>query len=185
MRANLMFAAVILSLVCLASASWKWGPCPAETLQTDFDLSQYLGKWREAARLESIPFETGDCVYADYSLKEDGMVRVENTEILPDGEINNAIGKAYQTKKNPAYLRVSFFWIFYGDYKVIETDYSDYSVVYSCSNWGLAHYQYAWILTRNNNFKAGDSDQIATLEKLGIDRSELIIHDLNECPTEP
>lgn len=156
MRANLMFAAIVLSLVCFGS-SIKWGPCPKFSLQPDFDLDQYLGSWREAARIKGIRFESGDCVYAKYSLRDDGKVKVNNTEILQDGKTNTAIGKAYQTKKNPAALKVSFFGPFYGDYNVIETDYADYSVVYSCQNYWLFHTEYAWILTREADYDVDTS----------------------------
>lgn len=95
MRTNLLFAAVVMSLVCLGSA-WPWQEaCPDFTTQEDFDLQQYLGDWQEAARLKTIPFESGDCVYARYTLRDDGKVKVNNTEILPNGKINTAIGKAY------------------------------------------------------------------------------------------
>ena len=106
------------------------------------------------------PFESGNCCYAKYSLKENGHLKINNTEILEDGTTNTAIGSAYQTKKNPAALRLTFFWPFYGNYNVVETDYDDYSVVYSCSNYWLFHTEYAWILTRNANYDAENSDQI-------------------------
>ena len=87
-------------------------------------------------------------------MKEDGNLKINNTMLLEDGSSNTAIGSAYQTKKNPAYLRLTFFWPFYGDYKVVETDYNDYAVVYSCSNYVFFHTDLAWILTRNNNYDA-------------------------------
>lgn len=85
MRANLLSAAVLLCLVCFASAGWKWGPCRKQNLQPDFDLDKYLGGWQEAVRTKGIPFESGDCVYAKYSFRDDGFVKVNNTEILQDG----------------------------------------------------------------------------------------------------
>ena len=112
------------------------------------------------------------------------MVKVNNTEILADGTYKSAIGKAYQTKKNPAALKVSFFGPFYGDYNVIETDYADYSVVYSCSNYWLFHTEFAWILTRNNNYDVETAGQLDTLANLGVDKSEMILHDLDACPAD-
>ena len=179
-----MFAAVFVSLFCFTSA-WKWGPCPKYGYQPDFDLEKYLGEWREAARIKGIPFESGECEYANYSVRDDGLVKVNNTEILEDGSFKSAIGKAYQRKINPAALRVSFYGPFYfGTYNVVETDYEDYSVVYSCQNFYLFHTEFAWILTRNNNYEVDTAGQLDTLAELGIDKSEMMIHDLSACPAE-
>lgn len=44
-----------------------------------FDISQYLGRWYEIARLDN-RFQRGlEQVKATYSLRKDGSVRVENT----------------------------------------------------------------------------------------------------------
>lgn len=75
---------VCVLLVCSISA-WKWGWCPDFPLQENFDLSQYLGQWHEAARMKGTQFESGDCGWANYSLRENGHVKVVNTQILPNG----------------------------------------------------------------------------------------------------
>ena len=37
-----------------------------------------------------------------------------------------------------------------GTYKVLDTDYDNYSAVYSCDNIpGLGKYEYGWVLTRS------------------------------------
>ena len=119
-------------------------------------------------------------MYAQYTPIDDTYIEVKNTEIQPDGKINQAIGKAYE--KGNAYLKVSFFWPFYGDYKVLDTDYTDYSVVYSCSDWWIAHEEFAWILSRDRGYSAANSDELALLESIGVSESEMILHNLSECP---
>jgi lipocalin len=62
-----------------------------------------------------------------------------------DGERSEAIGKAKIPDPNlPSKLKVSFFWIFYADYFVLELD-KDYqwAVIGSSSD------SYLWILSRS------------------------------------
>jgi apolipoprotein D and lipocalin family protein len=56
---------------------------------------QYLGKWYELARYD-IFFEKGcDCGFADYTMNEDGSVKVKNhCERLPNTAVTTAAGKA-------------------------------------------------------------------------------------------
>ena len=63
-----------------------------------------------------------------------------------------------------------------GDYKVIETDYDNYSLVYSCSSilWGLYTTEYGWLLTR-------DTEGVSESE---IDRLEQVLFDATEYDTE-
>ncbi|MEZ9318690.1 lipocalin family protein, partial [Vibrio lentus] len=61
-----------------------------------FELDRYLGKWYEVARLDH-SFERGlDNISAEYSLRDDGGVKVINRGYsAEDGEWNEAEGKAY------------------------------------------------------------------------------------------
>ena len=96
-----------------------------KTVVTHLDINKYLGQWYELARYDH-RFERGMVgVTANYSFSEDGKLKVVNTgykETL-DGEKSVAIGKAkIPNPAVPAKLKVSFFWIFYGDYFVLELD---------------------------------------------------------------
>ena len=54
------------------------GDCSKPELQADFDINSYLGLWYEFQRSESVPFESGTCIQACYSL--DGVkVNVQNS----------------------------------------------------------------------------------------------------------
>ncbi|MGL4714009.1 MAG: lipocalin family protein, partial [Shewanella sp.] len=90
----------------------------------DFELNKYLGKWYEIARLDH-SFERGlSQVSAQYSLKEDGGVRVINRGFsAAKNEWKEAEGKAYFVNgDSEGYLKVSFFGPFYGSYVVFELD---------------------------------------------------------------
>ena len=146
---------IILALVCISAVKndTAWGKCPDVEYQLEsFDVSRYLGKWYEIARAVKTPFQRGECSQALYSLnEEDGTVRVENSEKI--GEHRHiAIGKA-ETTPNPFVLKVSFgesflSKFFKGDYRVIDTDYENFSIVYSCTDLLIARAEFLWILSR-------------------------------------
>jgi apolipoprotein D and lipocalin family protein len=99
---------------------------------SDFELDRYLGKWYEIARLDH-SFERGlTQVTAEYSLRDDGGVRVVNRGFSADkGEWNEAEGKAYFVESpDLGYLKVSFFGPFYGSYVVFELDKQGYEYAF-------------------------------------------------------
>ncbi len=113
---------------------------------TGFELDRYLGKWYEIARLDH-SFELGlSKVTADYSMRDDGGVRVINRGYNAEKkEWNEAEGKAYFVKTpDIGQLKVSFFGPFYGGYNILELDKEGYQ--YSLvAGPGL---NYLWILAR-------------------------------------
>lgn len=116
-----------------------------------FDLNRYLGNWYEVARAKSIPFQSGDCTQANYSFNDDGSIKVNNTNIV-NGVHRGGIGRA-ETTENPFRLKLRFpgtFWgkIITGDYQIVDTDYDNYAIVYSCSDFIFAKFELYYILSR-------------------------------------
>jgi lipocalin len=115
-------------------------------LAENVDLDRYVGTWYEIARFPH-SFENGLVgVTATYTMKENGRIEVINQGYKDslDGELSRAVGKAKVAKSgNPAHLRVSFFWIFYADYLILELD-ADYQYVLV----GSSSDKYLWILAR-------------------------------------
>lgn len=113
----------------------------------NFELEKFLGKWYEIARFQH-RFEKGLVgVTADYSLREDGKIDVLNQgyEFTLDGKLKQAKGVAkVPDTEQPAKLKVSFFWIFYADYFVMELD----SVNYQYALIGSSSDDYLWIMSR-------------------------------------
>jgi apolipoprotein D and lipocalin family protein len=137
----------------------------------ELDLQRYLGTWYEIARFDH-RFERGLVgVTATYSMREDGKIRVLNQGFKNtlDGELSVAEGKAKLTGE-PGKLKVSFFWIFYADYLVMELDEN-----YQWALIGSTSDKYLWILSRTS--KLDESTKNLILEKArnrGYDTSKLI-----------
>lgn len=112
---------------------------------TEFELQRYLGKWYEIARLDH-SFERGlSQVYAEYSLREDGGLRVINHGFdAAKQQWQFAEGRAYFVKdSHTGHLKVSFFGPFYGSYVIFELD-PDYQYAFVA---GPSH-KYLWLLAR-------------------------------------
>lgn len=110
------------------------------------DLERYLGTWYEIARFDHSFERNLVGVTANYSLRPDGKIKVINAGYKDNlnGEFKKAEGKAKQPNPDdPGKLKVSFFWIFYADYFILELD-EDYQ-------WALigsSSDKYLWILSR-------------------------------------
>ncbi|WP_416137886.1 lipocalin family protein [Halomonas sp. HK25] len=146
---------------------------------TGFALDRYLGQWYEIARLDH-SFERGlDCVTADYSLRDDGGVRVLNRGVkLAEGEANEAEGRAYFIgDEDVGRLKVSFFGPFYGGYNVLALD-DDYQ-------WSLVagpDRDYLWILARSPILPDDTyRDLVERAERMAFPVEELIEVDQGEA----
>lgn len=138
-----------LIILILVSCNTKVMTQPDQTIHStfNFDLNRYLGTWYEIARFNH-SFEKGlEGVTATYSLRNDGLIKVLNQGYKGglDGTLSKAVGKAkLATDLSPRNLKVSFFWIFYAPYNILELD-PDYQYALIGSNSS----RYLWILSRS------------------------------------
>ncbi len=120
---------------------------PSDIAPVDgFELDKYLGKWYEIARLDH-SFEHGlDQVTAEYSLRDDGGVKVINKGFSKvKNKWKEVEGKAYFVRKQQeGYLKVSFFGPFYGAYIVFDLDQENYQYAFVTSY----DKSYLWLLAR-------------------------------------
>jgi apolipoprotein D and lipocalin family protein len=139
----------------------------------NFKLEKYLGKWYEIARLEH-SFERGlSKVTADYSLRDDGAVRVLNRGYsAEENSWKEAEGKAYFVKESDqGYLKVSFFGPFYGSYIVFGLDHENYQYSLVCG----PDKSYLWILAREPEIKDDIKDLLTKkAAAAGFDTGKLI-----------
>lgn len=138
----------------------------------ELDLEKYMGTWYEIARYPHRFEKDLVGVTATYTLFSNGKISVVNQGYKNslDGKLSIARGKAkLPDKAQPGKLKVSFFWIFYADYYVLELDEN-----YTWAVVGSSSDNYLWILSRTP--KMADSLYQLLIEKIrarGYDPSRL------------
>lgn len=132
------------------------------------DLDLYLGEWYEIARFDH-SFERGvEQAKATYTKRPDGKIDVVNSGVK-DGKRKMANGIAKVTD-TPGLLRVTFFWPFYGDYRVMYL-----APDYSCALVGSGDSEYLWLLSRKPALADADkATLLAEATRRGYDVSRLI-----------
>ena len=143
-----------------------------QTPVSGFKVEKYLGKWHEIARMDFRSEKHLTQVSAEYSLRDDGTVRVLNRgyDTLAK-KWKEAEGKAkFDGPRDRGKLKVSFFGPFYSDYKVVKLDDQyRYALVLGKSP------RYMWILSREKTIP--DDIRRSYLEeadKLGVKTGELV-----------
>ena len=161
-----------VKLILLAGLSGCTGMPDGVSPVQNFELNRYLGTWYEIARLDH-SFERGlERVTAEYSMREDGGVRVVNKGYSPEtGKWSEIEGKAYFVgDRDVGHLKVSFFGPIYASYVVFELD-NEYSYAFVSGN----STSYLWLLARTPDVS---EDVRARLRKraseLGFDTDKLI-----------
>ena len=142
-----------IRIILLAFFSAFLAACTGElkgvSVVSEFEIDRYLGTWYEIARLDH-RFERGlTNVTANYTLRDDGGVRVVNRGFqTKKGEWDEAVGKAYFVDSpDVGRLKVSFFGPFYGGYNILELDIEDYQYALVAG----PNRSYLWILARSPN----------------------------------
>ena len=168
-----LFASICLALAGCASPNHH----PVTTAKVD--LSRYLGRWHEVARLP-MPFQrANEAAAAEYGLNPDGTLSVHNIAIRKNGTQHDIRG--YATSLNPpenTKLAVRFstwfapfipvpkegnYWILY-----VDEDYLQAIV-------GTPDFKYLWILSRTPTIpEERFQELVARARHLGFNVSGLI-----------
>lgn len=136
-----------LGAVTMAYAQTK----PLNTVDK-VDLDRYLGTWYEVVRKPlSFQDKCDRNVSAQYSLNDNGHIKVDNRCYGKDGQLHQSIGEAYvQNPPQNSKLKVSFLpsairWlpVGRGDYWVLKLD-ENYQTVLV----GEPRRKYMWVLSR-------------------------------------
>jgi len=131
------------------------------------DLKRYVGLWYEVAKIpNSFQDQCIKNTTAKYTLTEDGEIKVTNSCIDEDGEVDDASGVVRVVdKKSNAKLEVSFVsflgWRpFWGDYWIIGLDEN-----YQWAIVGTPNRKYGWVLSRTPNLDNTTLDKILGIIK--------------------
>jgi len=146
--------ALLLALTLVGCAGLPDGVKPVE----GFEVQRYLGKWYEIARLDH-SFERGlSNISAEYSVKNNGDIRVLNRGFRnSNNEWSEAEGTAkFVDAENVGRLKVSFFGPFYGGYNIVELDKVNYQYALIVGN----NRKYLWILSRKPTLDSSIQKQL-------------------------
>jgi apolipoprotein D and lipocalin family protein len=179
-KGNRTRATSLLTILAVFMTACTGAPEGVEPV-SDFELDRYLGTWYEIARLDH-RFERGlSNVTANYSLRDDGGVKVINRGYnAEDQEWDEAEGKAYFVgDEDVGQLKVSFFGPFYGGYNVIELDKAGYQY----SMVAGPDRSYLWILSRSPDLDDAVLERLlAKAGDLGFPLGELIMVEHDSPP---
>ena len=164
MNKRILFVSLAAGLLAGCVSGPKVDNSPVAAL----DLNRYLGEWYEIARFDH-SFERGvERAKANYTLNEDGTIKVVNSGIK-DGKPKTTIGNGKRTD-TPALLRVSFFGPFYADYRVMKIDKD-----YTCALVGSGSPNYLWMLSRTRVLTdAAKSELLTEAKRRGYNIDKLI-----------
>jgi len=191
---------LVVGIICSVGAQEvSLGKCPNFTVIQNFNPSQYLGTWYEYSNYFAIFQLFSDCVSADYSDISSGgqtKIKVVNKGVNTfKGTPNVAEGSAVlgepANPSKPGKLIVnfdsqpSFARSSTTNYNILDTDYSSYAIVYSCSEKLLVFKtELLWILTRDRNPTQSVIDKAtAIIKSQGIDTRRLKKTRQTNCPT--
>lgn len=157
--------------VGLGYALWPKNHIPNKAIVQPFDTEKYLGVWHEVARLPNRIEKNLKNLTEEYSLNEDGTIKVvtraynfdKNKPVEAEGRAK-FVGSSTRGK-----LKVAYFVPVYLDYNVLDID-GDYQYALVSGS----SLDYLWILSRENTIP--EDTQARFLGKatyLGFDVSKL------------
>ena len=172
-RSALLRVALVASAAALLAAGCAVKvPANIQPVQ-NFDAAKYMGQWHEIARIDH-RFQKGlTKATANYSLNEDGTVKVINRGFNAEkNEWKEVEGKAkFLQDPKTAALKVSFFGPFYGGYNVVYLD-----PAYQTSLVIGENTDYFWLLSRTPNLpKEKVQELLNKASGMGVDLNKVIL----------
>ncbi|MBS1503431.1 MAG: lipocalin family protein [Bacteroidetes bacterium] len=155
----------------LAYALWPKNKIPKSAIVQPFDKNRYMGLWNEVARLPNSIEKNLKNLTDEYSLSEDGTIKVvtraydfdKNKPVEATGKIKFAgsetLGK----------LKASYFLPIYLDYNILDIDEGyNYALVSGNS------LNYLWIISRESTIPTGIRTRfLSKASELGFDITKL------------
>ncbi|KAK5639309.1 hypothetical protein RI129_011801 [Pyrocoelia pectoralis] len=154
MRAKSCSVLVLLSVAFASAQIPSLGWCPDYSPMADFDIDRFLGKWYESEHYFTFWDVVNRCVVTDYARASSGRIYVSNEVTNRITGVKRVIGghlelsgKGNEGKMNVKYATTPISTE--STLIVLETDYDNYAVIWSCYGIGPFHAQNVWVMTRD------------------------------------
>ncbi|CAH2233437.1 apolipoprotein D-like [Pararge aegeria] len=145
----------VLLLVATASAQIpSLGWCPDYQPMANFNVNRFLGTWYEAERFFTVSELGSRCVTTKYESTPEGRILVNNEITNALTGMKRVMGGSLQMigREGEGRLIIKYATLpnsYDNEYSILDTDYENFAVMWSCSGIGPVHIQNAWILTRD------------------------------------
>lgn len=152
----------------------------------DFDLTKYLGTWYEIERNYN-PHETSKFTCGKVIVKEiqtdEYNVEFNSTWITHGKTRVTVVNGKYDAEERSAKLKIKPIPLFpKQNYWVLDTDYDNYAIVWSCAEFYLKHYQLIWIFSRERTLRPEiRMKAYNAITQLGFDLKDLIVMEHLNC----
>ncbi|XP_068223784.1 crustacyanin-A2 subunit-like [Palaemon carinicauda] len=180
-----MLGVAVFALGVVASVSCQGGlpdfllagKCADVSLQPNFDVRKYAGRWFMTEITENPYLPLKKCVTSKYDLdEEEHGFRVTTSGLDVNWEHKSLQGNVSQTSRSPsAHLHLDFPGVIGSPYKVIETDYENYSCVYSCIDWSGYKTEFGFVFSRTQeNWGHATEKCSEVFKKNGVDFNNFV-----------
>ena len=164
-------SAALLTATLFTLNSCSSIPKGAKAIQ-GFDKEKYLGHWFEIARLDFVFEKNLNNTTAEYSLNDDGSIKVVNKgyNYIKNKSVASTGKAKFVGDATEGRLKVSFFGPFYSGYNILALD-SEYKYALVVGE----NLKYMWLLSREKRMpEAIKKDYLKIAKDLGYDTSALI-----------
>jgi apolipoprotein D and lipocalin family protein len=166
----LIAVAAAAGIAGIAYALWPKQKIPSSAIVDPFDKERYMGKWNEVARLPNLIEKELKDLTEDYSLNEDGTIKVVTRAF-------NAVKKKpveatgtikFKKAETRGQLEVAYFIPIYLDYNVLDIDDNYQYALVSGSGTN-----YLWLLSR-------ESSMPEEMKRRFLDKASLLGFDISK-----
>ncbi|XP_063701908.1 apolipoprotein D [Culicoides brevitarsis] len=194
---------IIIGLIAIhihPGYSSGFGKCPNYPSMPKFNVTKFLGKWLEVERSFYLPEIATGCASMTFENStarlDEGKPQLElaiKTINLWTGAPSVSLGNAILEHDRSSIMNVqlqsrlpaaiSRLLPGSGKYQVLYTDYDNFAILWSCSNFGIAFTDQIWLLGREKDYTLEIRTKIYdALRQLGLDSDRLIVSKNKDCP---
>jgi len=187
MNSRLLISVLLALFGSFSCEDIEHGPCGNPQVQPDFDLKKFAGRWyeiedyREGLNVVKI----NKCNNVNYEIIDDKTINITSsyvTGILGRTKrtlLQGTIDDEDQPAKWTVWTRPELNETIFGEYEhlylyyyILETDYSNYALVWACTGTRNHHHVYSYILSKTRTLPADTLETIrSNVSKYGLKKS--------------
>ncbi|CAH0718754.1 unnamed protein product, partial [Brenthis ino] len=184
---------ILLCTIVKAVISTGLGKCPIYPQFPNYDVTRMTGTWYEVERSFHLMEIAASCTELDVRIGDRGFLLITvNTINRWSGSQSTSYGLGIASHNGSSTFRyklnnrmpyiIGRLLPGAGQYNVLFTDYDRFALVWSCTNFSIAHSDRMWVLGREREIEAGLRAQIyALMQELHLDPDRLILSKNTNC----